>query len=53
MKCTLDNPTFNDNYLSASSTMAHTVRSVSKHPVFDYWILLTILTKPKLKYHTI
>lgn len=49
MRCTLDNLIFKDHYLSAPSTIALTVRSGSKHPVFDYWILLTILTTVKLK----
>ena len=53
MRCAADPFIFKDNYLWAPSTTAFTVRSGSKHPVFDYWILLTILVKVKFKNHTI
>lgn len=53
MRCAVDPFIFKDKYLSAPSTTAFTVRSGSKHPVFDYWSLLTILAKVKFKNHTI
>lgn len=53
MRWAVDPFIFKDNYLWAPSTIAFTVRSGSKHPVFAYWILLTTLAKVKFKNHTI